>query len=44
MNSSPNPNLESIDEDEPSLKDSESTSLIGYIDEVVRRLKNLTKS
>ena len=37
-------NLESIDEDEPSLKDSESTSLIGYIDEVVRRLKNLTKS
>ena len=37
-------NLESIDEAEPSLKDSESTSLIGYIDEVVRRLKNLTKS
>ena len=37
-------NLEAIAEDEPSLKDSESTSLIGYIDEVVRRLKNLTKS
>ena len=37
-------NLEAIAEDEPSLKDSESVSLIGYIDEVVRRLKNLTKS
>ena len=37
-------NLEAIAEDEPSLKDSESTSLIGYIDEIVRRLKNLTKS
>ena len=37
-------NLEAIAEDEPSLKNSESVSLIGYIDEVVRRLKNLTKS
>jgi len=37
-------NLENIDEAEPSLKNSESVNLIGFIDEVVIRLKNLTGS
>ena len=37
-------NLESIDVAAPTLIDSESINLIGYIDEVVKKLKRLTES
>ena len=37
-------NLENIDESEPTLKNSDSIRLIGYIDEIVRKLKKLTET